>query len=204
MLSLCPHLCSTAVSTACQALTLQPEPREAQGTPELITAVSTECSQTCQPLQIITPPQLPATAARRGPAAPLQNSTLQSHFSLQPMLHLTHLHGHGSRGHLRSIIHSHHAWHIGLHDRNHGEALLLHRDHPCNDTGSKVSSHFKFLAFPPPLITPSFVSLPFCFLSCFSLTKAANKNQLSVLLDHLKMTNQKAEPTAGSHRRSLA
>ena len=51
-----------------------------------------------------------------------------------------HLHRNGARGHLSPKIHSHHALHVGLHDRNHRKALLLlrllllHGYHSCQDT----------------------------------------------------------------------
>lgn len=52
----------------------------------------------------------------------------------------SHLHWHGPWGHLSAIVHSHHALHVRLHDRNHGEALLLllllllHGYHACRNT----------------------------------------------------------------------
>lgn len=62
----------------------------------------------------------------------------------------TNLHGHGARRQLRTVIHAHHARHVGLHDRNHRESLLLHRNHPCNGTSNKVSSQlvWKLFCFP--------------------------------------------------------
>lgn len=41
------------------------------------------------------------------------------------------LHCNGSLGHLRAVIHSHHALHIGLHDRDHRKSLLLHWNQAC-------------------------------------------------------------------------
>jgi len=80
-------------------------------------------------------------------AVTFQTSTKLSHFS--PRFTATHLHGHGSRSHLRTVVHPHHAWHTGLHDRNHWKSLLLHRNHPYNETSNKVSSQLvlKVLAF---------------------------------------------------------
>lgn len=55
------------------------------------------------------------------------------------------LHRDGTWGHLASKVHSHHALHVRLHDRNHGEALLLllllllHGYHACRNTQTLLS-----------------------------------------------------------------
>lgn len=63
----------------------------------------------------------------------------------------SYLHRHGSWGHLSPKIHPHHALHVGLHNRYHGEALLLllllllHWYHACINTHTNTHTFNLYL-----------------------------------------------------------